>query len=300
MEKKGLGKGLDALFLDADNGSDVREIDIKKIVPDPDQHRKTFHEDTIKELAESIKIHGIIQPLIVRKEGNIYKIVAGERRYRASQVAGISKIPVIVRDDITDRDAAEIALIENLQREDLNPVDEAMGYEKLISDFGITQEEAADRVGKSRSAVTNSLRLLKLPRTVIEALRDGSVSAGHARALIPLKNEDDITEMVSRIITEGLSVRDIENEVRWILNTQPEIREELTPPQTAKKPFSITDEYIASVERLATERIMRRVKIKQTPGKSSGKLTLAFSSSKDLEELLTLLCGEDFLDQLDK
>ena len=298
MEKKGLGKGLDALFLDADNSSDIREIDIKKIVPDPDQHRKTFHEDTINELAESIKIHGIIQPLIVRKEGNIYKIVAGERRFRASQVAGINKIPVIVRDDISDRDAAEIALIENLQREDLNPVDEAMGYEKLISDFGITQEEAADRVGKSRSAVTNSLRLLKLPQTVISSLRDGSVSAGHARALIPLKNEDDITEMVSRIITEGLSVRDTENEVRWLLNTQPdEVREEI-PPRA--KPFSITDEYISSVEKLATERIMRRVKIKQTPGKSSGKLTLAFSSSKDLEELLTLLCGEDFLDQLDK
>ena len=298
MEKKGLGKGLDALFLDADNGSDVREIDIKKIVPDPDQHRKTFHEDTINELAESIKIHGIIQPLIVRKEGNTYKIVAGERRFRASQVAGIDKVPVIVRDDISDRDAAEIALIENLQREDLNPVDEAMGYEKLISDFGITQEEAADRVGKSRSAVTNSLRLLKLPRTVIEALRDGAVSAGHARALIPLKNEDDITEMVSRIITEGLSVRDTENEVRWLLNTQPEEVREEVPPRA--KPFSITDEYIASVEKLATERIMRRVKIKQTPGKSSGKLTLTFSSSKDLEELLTILCGEDFLDQLDK
>jgi len=297
MEKKGLGKGLDALFLDAEGGSDVREIDIKKIIPDPDQHRKTFHEETINELAESIKIHGIIQPLIVRKEGNIYKIVAGERRFRASQVAGIDKLPVIVRDDISDRDAAEIALIENLQREDLNPVDEAMGYEKLISDFGITQEEAADRVGKSRSAVTNSLRLLKLPRAVIEALRDGSVSAGHARALIPLKNEEDILEMVSRIITEGLSVRDTENEVRWILNTQPEVREEI-PPRV--KPFSITDEYIASVEKLATERIMRRVKIKQTPGKSSGKLTLTFSSSEDLEELLTILCGEDFIDQLDK
>ena len=297
MEKKGLGKGLDALFLDADGGSDVREIDIKKIIPDPDQHRKTFHEETINELAESIKIHGIIQPLIVRKEGNIYKIVAGERRFRASQVAGIDKLPVIVRDDISDRDAAEIALIENLQREDLNPVDEAMGYEKLISDFGITQEEAADRVGKSRSAVTNSLRLLKLPKAVIEALRDGSVSAGHARALIPLKNEEDILEMVSRIITEGLSVRDTENEVRWILNTQPEVREEI-PPRV--KPFSITDEYIASVEKLATERIMRRVKIKQTPGKSSGKLTLTFSSSEDLEELLTILCGEDFIDQLDK
>lgn len=298
MEKKGLGKGLDVLFLESDTGSDIRELDISKIIPDPDQHRKTFHDDTINELAESIKIHGIIQPLIVREEGTQYKIVAGERRYRASVIAGLEKLPVIIRDDISDKDAAEIALIENLQREDLNPIDEAMGYEKLISDFGITQEEAADRVGKSRSAVTNALRLLKLPKPVIEALRDGSVSAGHARALLALKNEDDILEMLSRIISEGLSVRDTENEVRWTVNTQPAVREELTPPQP--KPFSITDEYIASVERLATERIMRKVKIKQTPGRSSGKLTLNYSSSADLEELLTLLCGEDFLDQLDK
>lgn len=296
MEKKGLGKGLDTLFLDTDSNSDIREIDIKKIVPDADQHRKTFHDDTIKELAESIRIHGIIQPLIVRKNGTQYKIVAGERRYRAAIIAELDKLPVIVRDDISDRDAAEIALIENLQREDLNPVDEAMGYEKLISDFGITQEEAADRVGKSRSAVTNSLRLLKLPKDVLTALKEGTVSAGHARALLSLKNEEDVAEMLSRIISEGLSVRDTENEVRWIVNTQPVVREEVTP---VKKAFSITDEYISSVEKLASERIMRRVKIKQTPGKSSGKITLSFASSADLEELLTALCGEDFLDLLD-
>lgn len=296
MEQKRLGKGLDVMFQD-DGNSDVREISINKIFPDPDQHRKTFHDDTIKELSESIKIHGIIQPLIVRKEGTKYKIVAGERRYRAAQLAGLDKLPVIVRDDISDRDAAEIALIENLQREDLNPIDEAMGYEKLISDFGITQEEAADRVGKSRSAVTNALRLLKLPKAVITALRDGTVSAGHARALLGLKNEEDILEMLSRIVSEGLSVRDTENEVRWIVNTQPDVREEIPP---VKKTFSITDEYISSVEKLAAERIMRKVKIKQTPGKSSGKLTLSYSSASDLEELLTLLCGDDFIDQLDK
>lgn len=206
-------------------------------------------------------------------------------------------MPVIIRDDISDRDAAEIALIENLQREDLNPIDEAMGYEKLISDFNITQEEAADRVGKSRSAVTNSLRLLKLPKQIIAALRNGSVSAGHARALLPL-TEDDACEMLSRIISEQLSVRDTENEVRWILNTQPSVvREE---PTLKKKEFSITDEYISSVERLATERMMRKVKIKQTSGKSSGKITLNYASAQDLEDLLSLLCGDDFLDLLDR
>lgn len=299
MEKKGLGKkGLDMLFFEEEK-SDIRELDIEEIVADPNQHRKTFHDETIAELAESIKIHGVIQPLIVRKENGKYRIVAGERRYRASRLAGLKKLPVIIRDDISDRDAAEIALIENLQREDLNPVDEALGYEKLIADFGITQEEAADRVGKSRSAVTNTLRLLKLPTAVLEKLREGAISAGHARALLPLKNEDDLIEMLSRIIVEELSVRDTENEVRWMVNTFPEgsVREEKTP---AKKEFSITNEYLLSVEKLAAERMSRKVKIKAKEGTGKGKLVLDYHSSADLEEILTALCGEDFVELLDK
>ena len=299
MEKKGLGKkGLDMFFLEEDP-KDVRELDINEIERDPDQHRKTFHDETIAELAESIKVHGIIQPLIVRREDGKYKIVAGERRYRAAKVAGLEKLPVIIRDDITLRDAAEIALIENLQREDLNPVDEALGYEKLISDFGITQEEAADRVGKSRSAVTNAMRLLKLPPEALEKLREGSISAGHARALLPLKNEDDILEMLSRIIVEELSVRDTENEVRWTVNTFPEgsVREEKEPQ---KKEFSITSEYLQSVERLAAERMSRKVKIKAKEGTGKGKIVLDYHSSADLEEILTALCGEDFIELLDR
>ena len=299
MEKKGLGKkGLDMFFVEEDP-KDVRELDINEIERDPDQHRKTFHDETIAELAESIKIHGIIQPLIVRREDGRYKIVAGERRYRAAKLAGLEKLPVIIRDDISLRDAAEIALIENLQREDLNPVDEALGYEKLISDFGITQEEAADRVGKSRSAVTNAMRLLKLPKDALEKLRDGSISAGHARAILPLKNEDDILEMLSRIIVEELSVRDTENEVRWMVNTFPDgiIREEKEPP---KKEFSITNEYLLSVERLAAERMSRKVKIKAKEGTGKGKIVLDYHSSDDLEEILTALCGEDFVELLDR
>ena len=299
MEKKGLGKkGLDMLFFEEEK-SDIRELDIKEIVADPNQHRKTFHDETIAELAESIKIHGVIQPLIVKKEGLNYKIIAGERRYRASKIAGLEKLPVIIRDDLSDKDAAEIALIENLQREDLNPVDEALGYEKLISDFGITQEEAADRVGKSRSAVTNSLRLLKLPSPVLEKLREGTISAGHARALLPLKNEDDLIEMLSKVIIEELSVRDTENEVRWMVNTFPEgsVREE---KQEIKKDFSITNQYLSSVEKLASERMSRKVKIKAKEGTSKGKITLDYHSSADLEEILTALCGEDFIELLDK
>ncbi len=299
MEKKGLGKkGLDMFFLE-EEPKDVRELDINEIERDPDQHRKTFHDETIAELAESIKVHGIIQPLIVRREDGKYKIVAGERRYRAAKLAGLEKLPVIIRDDISLRDAAEIALIENLQREDLNPVDEALGYEKLISDFGITQEEAADRVGKSRSAVTNAMRLLKLPKDALEKLRDGSISAGHARALLPLKNEEDILEMLSRIIVEELSVRDTENEVRWTVNTFPEgsVREEKEPQ---KKEFSITNEYLLSVERLAAERMSRKVKIKAKEGTGKGKIVLDYHSSADLEEILTALCGEDFVELLDR
>lgn len=299
MEKKGLGKkGLD-MFFSEEEPKDVRELDISEIERDPDQHRKTFRDETIAELAESIKVHGIIQPLIVRREEGKYKIVAGERRYRAAKLAGLEKLPVIIRDDITLRDAAEIALIENLQREDLNPVDEALGYEKLISDFGITQEEAADRVGKSRSAVTNAMRLLKLPKEALEKLREGAISAGHARALLPLKNEDDILEMLSRIIVEELSVRDTENEVRWTVNTFPEgsVREEKVPQ---KKEFSITSEYLLSVERLAAERMSRKVKIKAKEGTGKGKIVLDYHSSEDLEEILTALCGEDFVELLDR
>ena len=300
MEKKGLGKkGLDMLFLQEDNDN-IRELDITEIERDPDQHRKTFNDETLKELADSIKIHGVIQPLIVRRNDGKYKIVAGERRYRASLLAGLKKLPVIIRDDISTKDAAEIALIENLQREDLNPVDEAMGYQKLISDFGITQEEAADRVGKSRSAVTNALRLLKLPLSVIEKLREGVISAGHARALLPLKNEEDIIEMLTKIIVEELSVRDTENEVRWIVNTFPEetgIREIKT---SKEKVFSITNEYLASVEKLAAERMSRKVKIKAKEGTGKGKIVLDYHSSEDLEELLTALCGEDFIELLDR
>ncbi len=301
MEKKGLGKkGLDMLFLDEDNDN-VRELDITEIERDPDQHRKTFNDETIKELADSIRVHGIIQPLIVRRSDGKYKIVAGERRYRAALIAGLKKLPVIVRDDLSQRDAAEIALIENLQREDLNPIDEAMGYQKLISDFSITQEEAADRVGKSRSAVTNALRLLKLPESVIEKLKDGVISAGHARALLPLKNEEDILEMLSKIIIEELSVRDTENEVRWIINTFPNEENGVREIQTSKKKeFSITNEYLLSVEKLAAERMSRKVKIKAKEGTGKGKIVLDYHSSEDLEELLTALCGEDFVELLDR
>lgn len=295
MKKNSLGRGLDTLFtgdaFDEVKNDSVTEADIASVYPDENQHRKIFYSESLEELAESIKLHGIIQPITVRKTDDGYKIIAGERRFRAAKLAGLEKVPIIVR-DVNEREAAEIALIENLQREDLNPVDEAKGYETLINTFGITQEEAADRVGKSRPAVANSLRLLRLPDKCLEALRDKTITSGHARAILSLKSEKDMNVLLHEITEKSLSVRDAEKLSKKILEGI---------PQPEKKPFSIEGEYLASVEKRASEYLSRKVKIKvRTDGKKGGKLSLSFSSSEDLEELLELLCGESFVDNLDR
>ncbi len=301
MKKNSLGRGLDSLFMNTGEAQigQIAQIDINNILPDPEQHRKTFDEDTIAELAESIKIHGIIQPLVARDVGDgKYVLIAGERRYRASKLAGLEKLPVIVK-DVSPKDAAEMALIENLQREDLNPIDEAMGFKRLIEEFGITQENAAGRVGKSRVSVTNTMRLLALPEKVIEMLRKGVISAGHGRALLPLKdNEEELFELCARIIDEGLSVRDTEAEVRFVLNyTSPEETAQRQAP--SKKEATVFSEYIRSVEKTVTERLGRRVKIKVKEGKSAGKMTIDYIDTADLEEILSKLCGDDIIEKLD-
>ena len=295
MKKNSLGRGLDALFstdvFEDEKLDSVTEVDITSVFPDENQHRKIFNDETLAELSESIKLHGIIQPITVRKINNGYKIIAGERRWRAAKLAGLEKVPIIVR-DVDERESAEIALIENLQREDLNPVDEAKGYETLINTFGITQEEAADRVGKSRPAVANSLRLLKLPEKCLDALSDKKISSGHARAILSLKEEKEMNLLLHEIMEKNLSVRDAEKLAK-------KIAEGITAPE--KKPFSIEGEYLASVEKKASEYLSRKVKIKpRADGKKGGKLSLSFSSSEDLEELLELLCGETFIDNLDR
>ncbi|MBQ9921597.1 MAG: ParB/RepB/Spo0J family partition protein, partial [Clostridia bacterium] len=188
----GLGKGLGALFTEneitTESKNEITVLRISMIEPDRDQHRKTFDQQALEELSDSIRTHGLIQPIIVRPlENGNYKIIAGERRWRASKMAGLDEVPVIIR-DAADMEAAEIALIENLQREDLNPVDEANGYDRLICDYNITQEEVAKKVGKSRSVVTNALRLLNLPQDVLVLLKERKLSAGHARALLGLKD----------------------------------------------------------------------------------------------------------------
>ena len=292
MKKNSLGKGLDLLFQEEgpNESSGVVELEIGLVHPDKNQHRKTFVEETLEELAESIKTHGILQPITVRPQATGYKIVAGERRWRAAKLAGLDKVPVIIR-DLTDMEAAELALIENLQREDLNPVDEAQGYETLIETFKITQEEAADRVGKARSTVTNALRLLKLPESCLEALREKKISSGHARAILSLKTHAEMNLLLSQILEKALSVREAEALAKKILDGTFE-----------KKPkeFNITEEYLASVEKKAGEYLDRKVKIKsRSDGKKGGKITLSFSDSDDLEGILELLCGEKFIDTLD-
>ncbi len=289
----GLGKGLDALFsetnLELDSKEDVCEIEISKISPDENQHRKTFIQESLDELASSIALHGILQPIIVKKAGDKYKIIAGERRFRAAKIAKLEKVPVIIK-DLSDKECAEIALIENLQREDLNPVDEAKGYESLIKNFGITQEEAADRVGKSRSTVTNSLRLLRLPESCLEALRDKKISAGHARAILSLKEEPDMNALLQEILEKNLSVRETERRAGAFYDGQ-----------KPEKPFSIEAEYLSSVSKKASDYLARKVVIKpRCDGKKGGKIVFSYSDSRDLETFLEEVLGENFIDTLDR
>ncbi len=211
-KKGGLGKGLEALFGELDElekEDKVITVSLELIEKNPFQPRESFDDKGIKELAESIKEKGVIQPIIVRENGDKYQIVAGERRFLAAKLAGLKSIPAIVK-NISDEESAEIALIENVQRKDLNPIEEALAYKSLINKFGYTQEELAKKIGKDRATITNSLRLLNLPDDIIEKLKNGLISAGHARAILSLKNEDDQKILADEIIKRKLSVREAE------------------------------------------------------------------------------------------
>jgi len=288
-KKLSLGRGLDDLFIQSEEAKSSDGIifeDIEKIVPDADQYRKSFDDTALAELSESIKIHGVLQPLLVRKEGGLYKIIAGERRYRASKLAGLDKLPVIIK-ELSDKEAAEISLIENLQREDLNPIEEASGYQSLIESFGLTQEEAASRVGKSRSAVTNSLRLLSLPQSVQKLLAQGIISVGHAKVILSLKDEKKMLDLVSLIVGKDLSVRETEAEVKK-LSKAPSLNIGKGPDNE----MYIT--HIKKIENDASAHLGRKVKI-DVSSDFSGKITLQYFDDDDLEEILTLLCGDEFI-----
>lgn len=277
MAKKlgGLGKGLNAIFIENDSETEGGTVTLKisEIEPNRTQPRKEFDEQALSELAESISQHGLLQPLLVRPLTlGGYQIVAGERRYRASRMAGLTEVPVIIK-ELTDTETMEIALIENLQREDLSPVEEALGYKALIDEHGFSQEEVAKSVGKSRPAVANALRLLKLPDNIMEYLKDGKISAGHARALLTFENEELMTELADEIVAKDLSVRQVEK----ICKKKPTVQKKEKPE---KKPS-----FYSMVELALSESLGRKISVSKSKGKQGGVLQIEFYSDEELTEL---------------
>lgn len=279
--QKGLGKGLGALLGDFNDVSPEKSpyqmLPIYKIEPNPDQPRHEFDEDALQSLADSITEHGIVQPLTVRElSGGYYQIIAGERRWRAARMANLSEIPAVII-EADDRKAMELALIENLQRQDLNPVEEALGYQSLMTDFGMTQEQTAQRVGKSRPAVANALRLLNLCPEVLEAVRKGALSAGHARAVLTLKSPKKQQEAAQKICALDLSVRQAEMLCK---NMEKE-------PVAKEEPPLVAIDYVAECEKNLSKHLGRGVKI--INGKRKGKFELEFYGQEDLQTLLDTL-----------
>ncbi|MDE6751206.1 MAG: ParB/RepB/Spo0J family partition protein [Eubacterium sp.] len=278
-KKSALGKGLGALMLENTTEDMVatNTLPISEITPNKDQPRKTFDEAALDELAESIKQHGVLQPLLVRPLPNGgYQLVAGERRWRASRRAGLREVPVVVK-ELTDTETMEIAIIENLQREDLNPIEEAEGLQALIDKCGFTQEEVASSVGKSRPAIANSLRLLRLPEEVRELTRDGKISAGHARALISLDNDVLIIEAAENVIKNKLTVRDVER----LAKTRDKDN------AVSQKRYKRRDSFYDEVELTLSEVLGRKVKVYN--GKGKGTLEIEFYSQEDLKNIANKL-----------
>ena len=276
MKKRGLGKGLDAIFAEnsIENRNSAVTIRIGEIERNKDQPRKDFNEESLQELADSIAVHGILQPLLVRPLSNGgYQIVAGERRWRAARMAGLTEVPAVVR-ELSDSEMAEIALVENLQREDLNPLEEAEGYGFLIDTYGLTQEEIAKAVGKSRPAVTNALRLLGLPQEVRAALAEGKISAGHARALLAFSSEGAMLETLALIDGKGLSVRDVEKMARAEKTEKPVRRVEKTT-------------FMKETELVLKNRLGRKVSVSGSGKK--GTIQIDFYGEDDLKELIKRL-----------
>lgn len=278
--KKGLGRGLGALI--EDFGEEIAEksayqlLPLHKVEPNPNQPRHEFDEEELQALSESIAVHGVIQPLTVRDMGNgYYQIIAGERRWRASRIAGLREIPAIIV-EADDKKAMELALIENLQRQDLNPVEEALGYQSLINEYGLTQEDAAKSVGKSRPAVANALRLLSLCPEVLEMLEKSAITAGHARAILSLKEEKMQLEAAKKIIALNLSVRQAET-----------LCKNLQKKPTKPKKEIFTVDYVAECEKQLSKHLGRGVKI--VNGKKKGRFELEFYGQEDLQVLLDAL-----------
>ena len=285
-ERKGLGKGLGALFEDVNidsteiegseaNKGDINFIEIDEIAPNESQPRKTFNKEKLEELARSIKTHGVIQPIVVRKQGSHYEVVAGERRWRAARIAGLSEVPCIVR-ELTDEQNMLVAIIENVQREDLNPIEEARGIRAMIEDYELTQDEVAKAVSKSRPYITNALRMLKLPDAVLDMVSAGKLSAGHARAILSAKEEEQ-TEIAKHVETKGLSVREAEKLSKKGLSFD------------RKKPgkHPTKNAAVKQIESELSSALGTKVNLSQNGNK--GKIEIEYYSREELEGLIEAL-----------
>jgi ParB family transcriptional regulator, chromosome partitioning protein len=281
--KRALGRGLSALIPQASvpvqgelpPSTGIVRVPVERILRDPTQPRKTFDEAKLRELAESIRTQGVIQPVLVRRDGTEFRLIAGERRWRAAQLAGLHEIPAVVR-DVTPAEAFELALVENLQRTDLNPLEEAQGYRRLVQEFGLTQEQVGERVGRDRASVANALRLLQLPEAVKELLAAGALGMGHARALLGMSQGPELVKAAERIVREQLSVREAERLVR-----------------TARAPASAPArrEAGSTAARAVVEDLQRRLgtKVRLQDRGGKGTLEIDFFSYEDLERILALL-----------
>ena len=282
MNQKGLGKGLSALFMEQESASqpeNLQMVKLSQVEPNPAQPRREFDPEALSELAESIRTHGILQPLAVRRvAGDRYQIIAGERRWRAAREAGVEKIPVYLV-DADDRTVMELALVENLQRQDLSPIEEAEGYRTLMDDFSLTQDDVAKRVGKSRPAIANALRLLSLSPNVRDLVASGALSVGHAKALLALTDAEQQKRTAELVLEKGYSVRQTELLIKKILQDSLRAQE--------KKP-EITVNYLEEIERRLAAKLGRRVKL--VSGRKKGRIELEFYDPEDLEKLI------DFLD----
>ena len=293
MASRGLGRGLDALIpaggttkpAKQNNNDDKPQaetnVKISRVEPSRTQPRKNFDEDSLQELADSLKQFGLLQPILVQDRKEYYEIIAGERRWRAAKLAGLKEIPVIIK-SYTNQEIVEISLIENIQREDLNPIEEALAFRRLLEEFHLKQDEVAERVSKSRTTVTNSLRLLKLCDEVQQMIINDMLSTGHARALIPIEDAEIQLQLAQRIFDEKLSVREVEKIVKTILNPDSDKEKKDELPQNIRFIYE-------EIENKLKERLSRKVEISSKGKNGSGKIQIEFYSNDDLERLIELL-----------
>lgn len=297
-KNSGLGRGLDAIFLDNSEANELRDgenqisnLRISLVDPKSDQPRKYFDAEALEELADSIRENGLLQPILVREYGaGRYQIIAGERRFRASKLAGLDEIPAIVLDK-DDKAAAQIALIENIQREDLNPIEEAMAYRALAREYGMTQEDLAEKVGKSRPAIANAMRLLDLPEEVITMVASRELSAGHARTLLGLKSREDMVLLAQIAAEQDISVRTLEDMVKKANKTK-----KTEPKEETVDTGEVVVDYLHEMELRIQRELGRKAEIKAKGRKKT--LTLYYEDNEDLDELLKQICGEHFLDEV--